>query len=129
MKILVVEDDPTNFKLVNLILSSNGHKIFNSDKAGTVLERIKSEQPDLILLDLVLPDMSGIKLAKKLKEDEMTSSIPIIAITGYPDKFRQKDIAYAGFDAYIVKPISTRTLTDMVEGVYAIKKNANEKEQ
>ena len=126
MKILVVEDDPTNLKLISIILSSGGHKVFDSVRAESALEIVKKEAPDIVLLDLVLPDMSGIVLAKIIKEDKQTSHIPIIALTGYPDKFRQKDISFAGFDAYIVKPVSTNMLTDMVEGVFACRKKQDE---
>jgi DNA-binding response OmpR family regulator len=117
MKILIVEDDPINLKLINVILSSSGYKIFDSEKAGTAIEKIKNEKPDLILLDLVLPDMSGTDLATKLKKDESTSKIPIIAITGFPDRFGHKELVHSGFDAYLVKPINTRVLLNMVEGL------------
>lgn len=117
MKILIVEDDAINLKLINIVLSSTGHKVFDSDKAGTALEKIKSEKPDLILLDLVLPDMPGTELAAQIKKDPTTAKIPIVAITGYPDRFKHKEIVFAGFDAYLVKPINTRTLVDMVEGL------------
>lgn len=117
MKILIVEDDPINLKLINVILSANGYKIFDSEKGGIALEKIKDEKPDLILLDLVLPDMSGTSLAAALKSDEATSKIPIIAITGYPERFGNKDVVSSGFDAYLVKPINTRILLDMVEGL------------
>src|SRR5690242_5202479 len=110
MKILIVEDDPTNLKLINIILSSGGHKVFDSEKGGEALEIIKSEKPDLILVDLVLPDMNGVELAKKLGEDKSTAQIPIIALTGYPERFKNSELIHAGFDAYLVKPINTRML-------------------
>jgi CheY-like chemotaxis protein len=117
MNIFIIEDDPVNMKLMNIILASSGHTLSDCNNAGLAYDRIKTEMPDLILMDLVLPEMSGTALASKLKNDAETANIPIIAITGYPEKFRQKDIVFTGFDAYIVKPINTRVLVDMVEGV------------
>jgi two-component system cell cycle response regulator len=122
MKILIVEDDPTNLKLINIILSSGGHKVFDSEKGSEALEIIKTEQPDLILVDLVLPDMNGVELARKLGEDISTAQIPIIAVTGYPERFKNSELIHAGFDAYLVKPINTRMLSEVAEGVYATKK-------
>ncbi len=122
MKILIVEDDPTNLKLINVILSAEGHRIFDSEKAGEALEIVKHEKPDLILVDLVLPDMSGVELAGKLREDKSTAQIPIIALTGYPERFKNSELVHAGFDAYLVKPINTRVLNDVAEGVFASRK-------
>jgi CheY-like chemotaxis protein len=116
MKILIIEDDPTNLKLVKIILSSEGHTIFEAGRGDTALEMIKDEKPDLILLDLILPDMSGTALAAQLKDDEATSGIPIVAITGYPYMFGNKEVVSSGIAAYIVKPINTRDLLETIEG-------------
>jgi CheY-like chemotaxis protein len=125
MKILTVEDDPINLKLINIILSSNGYELLDAVNGGTALEKIKKEKPDLILLDLNLPDMSGTEVAAKIKNDKQTSGIPIVAITSYPDKYGNREVVSSGFDAYLVKPLNTRVLVEIVEGLLPLDKNEN----
>jgi CheY-like chemotaxis protein len=122
MKILIVEDDPTNLKLLNVVLSSGGHQVLNSEKAAEALEITRSEKPDLIMVDLVLPDMSGLELVRKIKEDKSAAQIPIIALTGYPEKFKNGEMVRTGFDAYLLKPVNIKMLNEVAEGVFATKK-------
>ena len=75
---------------------------------------IKHDKPQVILLDLELPGMKGLDLIRKLKSDEATRDIHIIAVTAYPDRYTKADTLAAGCDAYLVKPINTRTLPGIV---------------
>ena len=117
--ILVVDDHPTNRQFLVTLLGYKGHRLLEAADGAEGLATAHVERPDLIILDISLPDMSGISLVKKIRENKPTSKTPILAITGYPDKFRHKDIMLAGCDAFLVKPINTRVLPEMVEGIYS----------
>jgi two-component system cell cycle response regulator len=111
MRIMVVEDEPASSKLISVVLTSEGHEVREAKTAEAAFEAIKTERPDLVLLDLKLPGMGGIELVRLLKERPETSGMPIIAMTAYPDAFPKRQAIEAGCEAYIVKPINTRTIT------------------
>ena len=121
MKVLVIEDDPTHLKLANLVLSAAGHQVSDAEAAEQALLTIKKEQPDVILLDLALPDMDGLTLVHKLKADAQTRAIPIVAVTSYPDQFRREEVLLAGCRGYIVKPIDTRKLPFLLSEAVALR--------
>lgn len=114
MNILLVEDDPTDMKLLSAVLTSSGHRVLEKGSAEQAVEQIKTRQPEVILLDLKLPGMDGLELARRLKEDPDTRHIPIVAITAAREKFSKEDALAAGCDAYIVKPVDTRKLNDQI---------------
>lgn len=114
MNILLVEDDPTDMKLLSAVLASNGHRVLEKGSAEQAVEQIKTRQPEVILLDLKLPGMDGLELARRLKEDPDTRHIPIVAITAAREKFSKEEALAAGCDAYIVKPVDTRKLNDQI---------------
>jgi two-component system cell cycle response regulator len=109
INIMVVEDESLARKLVSLVLEAEGHKVMRAETAETALHFIKKTLPDVIVLDLKLPQMDGLELTRKLKQDETTAHIPIIAITGNPERWSQEEVLQAGCDLYIVKPIDTRS--------------------
>jgi CheY-like chemotaxis protein len=119
MKILVVEDQRIESKLAVHVLSAAGHDVASADAAEQALAAIKADHPNVILMDLSLPGMDGLTLVRKLKADPATRDIHIVAITSYPEKFSMAEALAAGCDAYLGKPISTRTLpatlSDIVE--------------
>lgn len=117
MKILIVEDDPTDLKLLSAVLDASGHQVFGRRSAEEAAEEIKLQPPDVILLDLKLPGMDGLALARLLKRDAATRPIPIVAITAAREKFSREDVLAAGCDAFIYKPVNTRQLAAQVTGV------------
>jgi len=117
MNILVIEDEPTSRKLATLVLSSSGHKVVDAQSAEAAIEAVCRSQPEMILLDLALPGMDGLALARQLKGESKTRHIPIVAVTSYPERFPREEAFRAGCDAYIVKPIDTRALADQVEAI------------
>ena len=117
MKILVVEDEPASMKLAHLVLSADGHDVSQAEAVLQAMEEIKISEPEVILLDLELPHINGLDLARKLKRDPATRHIVIIAVTAYPERFPREKAIAAGCDAYIVKPIDTRRLNDQVTSV------------
>jgi CheY-like chemotaxis protein len=110
MKILVVEDQPTEMKLAVHVLSAAGFEVDQAGAAEEALAAIKEDRPNIILLDLSLPGVDGVTLARNLKADPATRDILIVAVTSYPERFSVEEALAAGCDAYLPKPVSTRTL-------------------
>ena len=119
MNILVVEDNPSHLKLAHLVLSAAGYKVNGVTAAEQAIDSIKQEKPQVILLDLELPGIDGLTLVRRLKADVETRDVHVIVVTSYPDRYTKKDALAAGCDAYLVKPISTRALPQIVREVVA----------
>ncbi len=104
--VYIVEDDSKNMKLYKAILGQFPDlKIFEEVEGDLGLELIKSGDPDLIILDIRLPKMTGIEICQELRKIERFKDVPIIAVTAYAMKGDEERILEAGFDAYITKPI------------------------
>jgi CheY-like chemotaxis protein len=110
MKILVVEDQAIESKLAVHVLIEAGHDVTGVDVAEAALAAIKADPPSIILMDLMLPGMDGLTLIRKLKSDPETRDIQIVAVTSHPEKYSRGLAMAAGCDAYLEKPLSTRTL-------------------
>ncbi len=115
LRILVIEDSPAELKLAELILVGAGHKVSGIDAARHAMETIKQSKPEMILLDLLLPDLDGLSLVRILKSDAETSAIPIVAVTSFPERFPKAEALAAGCDAYLVKPLSSRQLPGQIQ--------------
>ena len=122
MNILVIEDDPSHLKLACLVLSWAGHKVSEAEAAAAP-DAIKQERPEVVLLDLELPGIDGLTLVRKLKADPETEDIRVVGITAYTDKYSRDDALKAGCDAYLLKPIDTRTFAQQLSDVVARKSN------
>lgn len=105
-KVLVVEDNPANMTLSNFLLESVGHSVLKATDAETGLALAKTEQPDLILMDIQLPGMDGLRATALLKADATTRDIPVIALTALAMKGDEERIRAAGCDGYIAKPLA-----------------------
>ena len=117
--VLVVDDNPINLKLVADLLTFEAYRVLKAVDGEEAARKVQEDPPDLILLDVDLPGIDGLTLTKSLKGDPRTADIIIVALTAFAMKGdRQRAIA-AGCDGYIVKPISTRTLPDLVKKVAA----------
>jgi two-component system cell cycle response regulator len=121
MKILVVEDHPADLKLVGAVLSMSGHIVGEHTSAEGVMDAIMADKPDIILMDLNLPGMDGLALARLLKAKAETRPIPLVAMTAYPDRFRREELIAAGCEICIVKPIDTRELPKQLEKAAGMK--------
>lgn len=121
MNILIVEDEPTSRKLIHVVLAAESYTVCGVSDAETALEAIKQRKPELIVMDLALPGMSGLDLTRQLKKDPVTSKIPIVAITFYPSRFTRAEVLAAGCDAYFVKPVDTRGLPKAIAAVISKK--------
>ena len=104
-KILLIEDIPDNAALVRRALSSTGYEIIHAADAESGMQAALVHQPDLILLDLGLPDYDGQTLAGWLREEDSLRSTPIVALTAWPEETARQMVENYGFDGYICKPI------------------------
>jgi CheY-like chemotaxis protein len=109
-RILVVDDNPTNLKLVSDILGFEGYEILKAADAEQAQVILANTLPDLILMDIALPGMDGLTLTRKLKSDPRTGGIPIVAVTAFAMKGDDAKARDAGCDGYIIKPVDTRKL-------------------
>jgi CheY-like chemotaxis protein len=112
--ILVVDDNPTNLKLVADVLGFEGYCVHTATDAKQAQEVVRQSPPDLILMDIGLPDMDGLALTRKLKTNQETSHITIVALTAFAMKGDHEKAIAAGCDGYIIKPIDTRAFPDQV---------------
>ncbi|MCI4661544.1 MAG: response regulator [Neomegalonema sp.] len=104
--ILIVEDDELNMRLFNDLLQAQGYRtLLNEDGIGA-LEMTRQYRPDLIIMDIQLPEVSGLEITKWIKEDDDLSHIPVIAVTAYAMKGDEERIRDGGCEAYMSKPIS-----------------------
>ena len=121
MKILIIEDDPISLRLASEVLQGGGHVVMLATSADQAIYSINAVRPDVILLDLRLPGIKGLAVARQCREGPATGVIPIIAVTAFSAEYGEEDALKAGCDAYIVKPINTRTLLHQIESVVAAK--------
>src|SRR5919107_4656930 len=105
-KVLIVEDNELNMKLFNDLLEAHGYTTLQTKDGRQALSIARTHRPDLILMDIQLPEVSGLEITKWLKADEDLRSIPVIAITAFAMKGDEERIREGGCEAYLSKPIS-----------------------
>jgi two-component system cell cycle response regulator DivK len=109
-RILIIEDNPANMKLTTLLVRNAGHSVINAVDAETGLTLARTDQPDLILMDVQLPGIDGLAATALLKHDPVTAAIPVIALTALAMKADEERSQVAGCDAYIAKPLRYKEL-------------------
>jgi len=114
-KVLIVEDNPMNMELAGDLLEAEGYEILRAATALEALGVLQEVKPDLILMDVQLPGLSGLDLTKRLKKDLKTHDVPIIAFTAYSMKCDQEMAFKVGCDGYISKPIDTKRFVGAIE--------------
>lgn len=112
----MVEDYPDNLALMTYVLSAAGHDVRGAVTGEQTLTMAAEETPDLVILDIQLPDMDGHQVLAKLRTDQAMNAVPIIAVTAYAMVGDREAALAAGFDGYLPKPISPRTLAQTIEG-------------
>ena len=113
-KVLIVEDNELNMKLFHDLLDSQGYETLQTREGLQAMALARAHLPDLILMDIQLPEISGLEVTKWLKDDEELSHIPIIAVTAFAMKGDEERIRQGGCEAYISKPISVMHFLDVV---------------
>ena len=112
--VLIVEDNELNMKLFNDLLEAGGYNIIQTRDGLEALKLARKHKPDLILMDIQLPEISGLEVTKWLKEDESLRAIPVVAVTAFAMKGDEEVIRQGGCEAYISKPISVTSFLDTV---------------
>jgi two-component system, cell cycle response regulator DivK len=113
--VLIVEDNELNMKLFHDLLEAHGIQTVETREGRNVMELARLHNPDLILMDIQLPEVSGLDVTRWLKEDEDLKSIPVIAVTAFAMKGDEQKIREGGCEDYISKPISVTHFLEMID--------------
>jgi two-component system cell cycle response regulator DivK len=114
-KVLIVEDNDLNMKLFNDLLVAHGYGTLQTKDGTEALALARQYHPDLILMDIQLPEVSGLRVTQWIKSDDVLRSIPVIAVTAFAMKGDEEKIREGGCEAYIAKPISVSSFLKTVE--------------
>jgi two-component system cell cycle response regulator DivK len=114
-RVLIVEDNELNMKLFNDLLEAHGYTTLQTRDGVEALQMAREHRPDLILMDIQLPEVSGLEVTKWIKEDEDLRTIPVIAVTAFAMKGDEEKIREGGCEAYIAKPISVMSFLSTVD--------------
>lgn len=104
--VLIVEDNELNMKLFNDLLEANGYSVLQARNGDEAMEQARQGMPDLVLMDIQLPETSGLEIIKWMKLDDDLQHIPIVAVTAFAMKGDEERIRAGGCEAYLSKPIS-----------------------
>jgi len=115
-KVLIVEDNELNMKLFSDLLEAHGYETVGTNNGLNALDLAREHAPDLILMDIQLPEVSGLEVTKWLKDDDELSSIPVIAVTAFAMKGDEERIREGGCEAYMSKPISISVFIETIRG-------------
>ena len=118
--VLIVEDNELNMKLFNDLLEAHGYRVLQTREGLSALDIAREHKPDLILMDIQLPEVSGIEVTKWLKEDDELRSIPVVAVTAFAMKGDEQKIREGGCEAYISKPISVASFLATINGFFEV---------
>ena len=113
--VLIVEDNELNMKLFNDLLEAHGYNTLKTRDGIEALGMAREHHPDLILMDIQLPEVSGLEVTKWIKEDEDLQDIPVIAVTAFAMKGDEEKIRQGGCEDYIAKPITVSQFLDTVQ--------------
>jgi len=113
--VLIVEDNELNMKLFHDLLEAHGYATLQTKDGMEALKLAREHRPDLILMDIQLPEVSGLEVTKWIKEDEELKSIPIIAVTAFAMKGDEEKIREGGCEDYLAKPISVTKFLQAVQ--------------
>jgi two-component system, cell cycle response regulator DivK len=113
-QVLVVEDNEKNMKLVRDVLRATGYTTLGATTGEDAVELAQSHEPALVLMDVQLPGIDGLEALRRLRQDELTASIPVLAVTAQAMSGDRERFLEAGFDGYLSKPIDVAELIQVV---------------
>ena len=114
LQVLVVEDNELNMKLFREVLESSGHRMLEAETGEQAVALTTEHLPDLVLMDIHLPDIDGVEALRILRADERTASVPVLALTAQAMEGDRERFLAAGFDGYLSKPVNIADLLDAV---------------
>ena len=115
--ILIVEDNELNMKLFRDLLEAQGYNVLQTRDGMQALDIARRERPDLIVMDIQLPQVSGLEVTKWIKADDDLKSIPVVAVTAFAMKGDEEKIREGGCEAYVAKPISVKNFLATIDGL------------
>jgi CheY-like chemotaxis protein len=118
---LLVEDNALNRELARALLSAGGFDVVEVGSGAAALEAIDRALPDVVLLDIGLPDLTGEEVVARIRADERTRGLPVIAVTAYAMRGDEERLLATGFDGYVSKPIRSREFVSAVRAVMQAK--------
>jgi two-component system cell cycle response regulator DivK len=113
-RVLIVEDNGKNMKLVRDVLQATGYSTLEATTGEDAVELALSQAPALVLMDVQLPGIDGVEALERLRQDERTASIPVLALTAQAMSGDRERFLEAGFDGYLAKPVDVRELIEAV---------------
>lgn len=119
-KILVVDDSPTERLALNDVLTRNGYNVITAENGEQAIARSEADKPDLILMDVVMPNLNGYQATRQISKDPSTSHIPVVLVT---TKDQETDRVWGmrqGAKAYVTKPINEAELTETINGILGL---------
>ena len=128
-RLLIADDNPQNCELLDAYLADGGHEIEFAVDGEDTLKRVKSFQPDLILLDIMMPRMSGYEVCEQLKADEATRDIPILMVTALKETGDIERAVSAGADDFLSKPVNRLELQTRVRSLLRVRHLTNERDR
>jgi two-component system cell cycle response regulator DivK len=113
-RILVVEDNEKNMKLFRDVLGATGYRTVEATTGGEAVLLATEQAPDLVLMDIQMPDVDGVEALRRLRADERTAAIPVLAVTAQAMQGDRERFLAEGFDGYLSKPVNVRELIGIV---------------
>jgi two-component system, cell cycle response regulator DivK len=113
-QVLIAEDNQKNMKLFRDVLLAKGYRTLEATTGGQAVELAAEHEPDLVLMDIQLPDLDGVGALRRLRADERTAGIPVLALTAQAMEGDRERFLAAGFDGYLSKPVNVRELVGTV---------------
>jgi CheY-like chemotaxis protein len=114
-KILIVEDNNDSLEILNLFITSMGHQAIKAKNSNEAMAFAEAEGPDLIFMDMQLPDVDGVKTTAMLKQNPKTSHIPVVALTAWMSAPWEERASKVGITTYLIKPISLQMLKETIK--------------
>jgi CheY-like chemotaxis protein len=114
-KILIVEDDRDSRGILGLFITKIGHQVVRASNSQEAITYAETERPDLIFMDMDLPDVDGVKTTAILKKNPKTSHIPVVAVTAWLSALWEERALKVGIETYLIKPVSPRMLKETIE--------------
>ena len=116
-RILVVDDDPDIVETVEFFFSSSDYQVFMAKNGKEALEQVETKKPDLVLLDMMMPEMDGLEACRRLKGNPKTNHLPIIMLTAQGKKQDVVNALKAGANDYVIKPFNLQDLFERIEKI------------
>jgi two-component system cell cycle response regulator DivK len=113
-RVLVVEDNEKNMKLFRDVLAASGFRTLEATTGGEAIDLASEHEPDLVLMDIQLPDLDGVQALRRLRADARTAAIPVLALTAQAMLGDRERFLAEGFDGYVSKPVNVRELIGIV---------------